>query len=441
MNFPHQLILFGPPGTSKSHLARHDKAGALGVTGRDIIPVTFHPEFGYGEFVCRLLPMTVDHKIEYRVHAGPFIKALARAFVRLGQHELASADPGQNVVLLIDEINRGNCAEIFGDVFQLLDRDDTGWSSYEVNASDLTLQALDDELKRYGATAGSLSARLAAMRQDRVLRLPPNLYLIGTMNTSDDSIFHMDSAFKRRWNFEFCPPDFAGVPDFQRFAMVVDRPHLNWEVFLRALNTFIVDKCTAPRLDDKLVGPWFIKARPVRQPVTLGERYASEFAELKESASKVTAYHAGADHSDVFDERLLRLIATLPPPVGADVTAYARVDRSGGRRKLKAIAYDTASEYYRSEVRAGSLPPGTLFIEDFLKGLAARSALPSHEVQLEDIAGKLFIYLWDNVFDRDKSPLAKLLGIPVQELRTFGQFAEQVHNFIARLRLPDTPSE
>ena len=121
--------------------------------------------------------------------------------------------PPRNVVLLIDEINRGNCAEIFGDIFQLLDRDDDGQSSYSVCASKLTVQALINEIRELEARDDRDSSTLIGRIEDeRMLRLPANLYLIGTMNTGDESIFFMDSAFKRRWNFQFSPAEFNAVP-------------------------------------------------------------------------------------------------------------------------------------------------------------------------------------------------------------------------------------
>jgi hypothetical protein len=131
---PHQLILFGPPGTSKSHTAKTVKVKELNA---QLVPIAFHPEFSYGEFVARLLPMSTNGKIQYNVHAGPFLRALAMAY----------AAPEQNVVLLIDEINRGNCSEIFGDIFQLLDRDDDGGSCYPIVVSELTISALRQELE------------------------------------------------------------------------------------------------------------------------------------------------------------------------------------------------------------------------------------------------------------------------------------------------------
>jgi 5-methylcytosine-specific restriction enzyme B len=434
-DYPHQLILFGPPGTSKSHLAKHEKAKLLQVREEDIFPLAFHPEFSYGEFVSRLLPLTKNGTIEYSVHAGPFLRALARAYVQLPSGEEPDGRHVGNVVLLIDEINRGNCAEIFGDVFQLLDRGDDGWSSYEIGVSGLTIDALRAELRQTGLKDEQFPARVGELLAGKKLRLPPNLYLIGTMNTSDESIFYMDSAFKRRWNFEFRPAGFNEVPEHQRNAQVFGEPHVTWENFLSALNSFILEKCTAPKLDDKLVGPWFIKAKPMTQTaqVTVADSYATELNNLAELAKKVTVYHAGADYSDKFDQALLELADKMAPQVKSRVLEYAGY-KNEGRRILKAIGFDGSSEYYLARKRGITPPEGTMVIEDFLDGIGKLSTLaPTYQIARADIVGKLFLYLWDNVFDRDKTPLATLLGVQRQDLRTFGQFADRVDDLVARL--------
>jgi 5-methylcytosine-specific restriction enzyme B len=433
---PHQQILFGPPGTSKSHRAKHEKAKQLQAGEQDIFPVAFHPEFNHGEFVSRLLPLTKNRQIEYGVHAGPFLRALARAYARLPADGQPPAPQPGNVVLLIDEINRGNCAEIFGDVFHLLDREDDGWSSYEIGVSDLTIEALLAELQRHQTEGEALSSRVEHLIVEKKLSLPPNLYMIGTMNTSDDSIFYMDSAFKRRWNFEFVPPNFVGVPQQQRTAQICGRPDLTWEQFVDALNNFILKNCGAPKLDDKLVGPWFIKARHVAEgkPSTIGALHAEELHDLSEMAGTVGEYMRGADNSDKFDALFRKFADNLSPTTRASVLDFAGFKDEGKRRKLTVIDFDNSSEYYYSRKRGLVPSDGKVVIEDFLDGLAKLPApAPTSEISRNDIVGKLFLYLWDNVFDRDKSPLVRLLEVSRDDLRTFGQFADRADRFIERL--------
>lgn len=430
----HQLILFGPPGTSKSHRARAEKANNLGVDKARIVPVTFHPDYSYGEFVARLLPRTQDRQIEYHVQAGPFIRALAMAFAY--QLQAFNGQELQNVVLLLDEINRGNCAEIFGDVFQLLDRDDEGWSSYEISVSDLVLEALEAELERvlgYSKPFPELTERLAQSLARRQLCLPPNLHMIGTMNTSDESIYFMDSAFKRRWHFEFCPEGFDQVPPEQRDALMPSAPVLTWQTFVTALNRFIRERCTAPRLDDKLVGPWFIKARRRIDKQALAQVYPKRLATLEVSANKVGTL-IGVQESKTFDENLKALAEELSEADQKRLLEHGGYDKSA-QLKFTKIRSESghANPYYCSGkgIKKFKSNEKGLTIEDYLKALSAFELQTlSHHIDRSDIVGKLFFYLWDNVFDRDKSPLCTLLGLEHQQLRTFGQFVDQAERFV-----------
>jgi 5-methylcytosine-specific restriction protein B len=417
---PHQLILFGPPGTSKSYTAKNVKVKDLEA---HLVPVAFHPEFSYGEFVARLLPISVEGKIHYNVHAGPFLRALA----------LANADVERNVVLLIDEINRGNCAEIFGDTFQLLDRDDDGGSCYEIMVSELTISALRQELDALGHDKSKWSASLERLMDARQLKLPANLYLIGTMNTSDESIYFMDSAFKRRWNFEFLSCGFDDVPAEQRDARLFE-PHGRYTLkqFVDGLNEFIVENCSAPKLDDKLVGPWFIKAQ--KKPIDC----SADLAQLKEMAPQVAIYYDGANNSRKFEQALLALAAKVGGAMQQDILNRAGYQPNQGPSLLKKIAADTASHYYKSRKKFEPPSDGTVLIEDFVKELESYIAEQQMAPRIAkgDVVGKLFLYLWDNVFDRDKTPLSKRLTLERNAMRTFGQFVAHADEFIELLCNP-----
>lgn len=427
---PHQLILFGPPGTSKSYQAREDKAKKLKVDKANLVPVTFHPDFSYGEFVARLLPFTNEGRLEYRVHAGPFIRALALAYSRIEPNS-TNAEKGNSVVLLIDEINRGNCAEIFGDVFQLLDREDDGWSSYEISVSELTIAALHTELSRPEVKRGELAIKVKDMLDNRKLCLPPNLFMLGTMNTSDESIFFMDSAFKRRWHFEFFPVGFDGVPTNQRDAAITSFSNLSWATFLDALNKFILEKCTSPNLDDKLVGPWFIKAKVNK--IYLADHNQKDLESIKSSARLVKTWDLGAEYSADFEDALLKFADKMGKDLKKKILDFAEYD-SAALRKFKLIDTNgsTTHKYYKSG--KSSAVAGKLLIEDFLDKLGELQVNEEYVIDKTDIIGKLFLYLWDNVFNRDKLPLADLLGVQATNLRTFGQFVSQYESFIERVR-------
>lgn len=284
---PLQMIIFGPPGTGKSYKihGREDNAyvadsyaSKLQINSSDqIINSVFHPEYTYGDFVGRLLPSsTSDGKVRYAYRPGHFLIALSEAYKRLSKRE--------NVLLVIDELNRGNAAAIFGSVFNLLDRDGTGWSSYPISLSsmeyesflhqllpealEINIAGAQVKLKSDHHKSVDISDLLDLLEgiKDKIIekrnnkehltykvQLPPNLYILATINTSDESIYYMDSAFKRRWDWEYMTED-------GEILSIDMSSRLEWKEFRKAVNLFIKKKGTAiRRLDDKLLGPRFIK--------------------------------------------------------------------------------------------------------------------------------------------------------------------------------------
>lgn len=149
------------------------------------------------------------------------------------------------VYLIIEEINRGNCAQIFGDLFQLLDRNDEGYSEYKVTAD----KDLADYLK------GVLGAEHEGVK-DGKLCLPPNLIIYATMNTSDQSLFPMDSAFKRRWDWEYVPIEYGADKKSYNFIITIGDKEYRWVGFLKIVNDKIYD---ATNSEDKQMGNFFIK--------------------------------------------------------------------------------------------------------------------------------------------------------------------------------------
>ncbi|MBD2015284.1 restriction endonuclease [Microcoleus sp. FACHB-53] len=292
MTSPIQKIIFGSPGTGKSRSIDHEIIpNILGIVQENypenVIKTVFHPEYTYGDFMGKLMPLTnKDGKVEYKFYEGHFLKALAQAYKNiLSQKE---DEEIQNVALVIDEINRGNSSGIFGTVFQLLDRDEDGWSDYGINLSDLELRTLVEligfvpvgeenkvptykyENKGYAKTLekheDTFSKIKIKFKNDKVIgssiRIPPNLSILATMNTSDNSIYFMDSAFKRRWDWEFVNWD-ESKPPKGTYGQAKNGT-LNegeWFNFINKLNTFIKKHHASIRgIEDKQVGKYFIKA-------------------------------------------------------------------------------------------------------------------------------------------------------------------------------------
>ena len=242
----YQVIYFGAPGTGKSHTLNDD------IKGHPYTRVVFHPDTDYASFVGCYKPHMNGTNIEYSFKAQAFIEAYVKAW----------SDPQKKpYYLVIEEINRGDCAQIFGDMFQLLDRS-SGLSDYAVTP--------DEDLKKHLATAFANTAIAdQKIKNGEEMRLPENLYIRATMNTSDQSLFPMDSAFKRRWNWRY----FSIKDEGKNYKIVVDdngvKTEYDWWTFISAINEKIYS-CTAA--EDKQLGYYFAKL-----PLGTVEISASQF--------------------------------------------------------------------------------------------------------------------------------------------------------------------
>lgn len=246
------IIFFGPPGTGKSTEVKRS------VSSAPMFRTQFHPETSNADLIGSYRPV-VGHEIEstnnilghdgvsvprpvnyFAFVPGPLTDALECAF---GQ----KSDPlkPDHVFLVIEEINRGDCAAIFGDIFQLLDRDDSGRSEYGITPK--------PELLAYFTSKG-VDFDIA---DDGKLYLPSNLSLRATMNTSDQSLYPMDSAFKRRWQWHACSIDFNQLLSYTTSRPFLDDGKIKWDWIGLIIN---INKCIVQdRMEDKQLGPWFIK--------------------------------------------------------------------------------------------------------------------------------------------------------------------------------------
>lgn len=286
-----QRIIFGSPGTGKSHLIKAEIIPELIKDEKrrksNVINAVFHPEYTYGDFMGKLLPIsTQDGKVEYHFYEGHFLKALAYAYrnlVLVLDKNGEQLNEPENVVLVIDEINRGNSSAIFGSVFQLLDRDDKGWSSYDTTINGVVFdkfkELIFNDIMTSTTKGSKTTCEIGAFKGDsfselqkeiipllgldlnqRNIKIPPNMHIVATMNTSDNSIYHMDTAFKRRWEWEFMDVDEHHSRQIRNVGQGIAFSDLEWINFIGKLNQFIKSNHNYIRgIEDKQIGKYFIR--------------------------------------------------------------------------------------------------------------------------------------------------------------------------------------
>ena len=285
INAPLQQIFFGAPGTGKSHAIKDQ------TNGKSVIRTTFHPDSDYSTFVGCYKPSIgagrvygaqgpltengkpiEEPKITYKYVIQAFLKAYLGAWKKYTDSEGDEVAPQ---FLVIEEINRGNCAQIFGDLFQLLDRGRNGFSEYPIEAdNDLQKEIerafkeekdgntenpykLAKDIEIEGVVEGYTSNYEATLSMDvqhgRVLLLPKNLYIWATMNTSDQSLFPIDSAFKRRWDWEYMPIRYKN----ENWTIEIGEKKYKWVDFQREINDKIY---SIDNSEDKQLGDYFVNA-------------------------------------------------------------------------------------------------------------------------------------------------------------------------------------
>ena len=226
VSFSRNLIYFGAPGTGKSYNLNRDIDNLI--SGDDYYErVTFHPDYSYANFVGTYKPVSTDEGISYEYVPGPFMRMLVKAY----------RNPEENHLLVIEEINRANVAAVFGDVFQLLDRDKSGNSRYPIETSEDVRKYMQREL-------GNVYTKI---------EIPDNLYIWATMNSADQGVFSMDTAFKRRWDFKH-----FGIDNdehlIEDISVDLNGVVISWNELRKAINEELLNYKIN---EDKLLGPFF----------------------------------------------------------------------------------------------------------------------------------------------------------------------------------------
>ncbi|ELN9601495.1 AAA family ATPase, partial [Campylobacter coli] len=232
------IILYGVPGSGKSHTIR------IKYPQNEYIfeKLVFHPDYSYSDFVGQIMPIVKDEIVSYEFIPGPFTNILKKAY----------NNPSRKYVLVIDEINRGNAPAIFGEVFQLLDRDKDGNSNYAINNDNIAKIVYEGDAQRH-------------------IKIPSNLWIIATMNTSDQNVFTLDTAFQRRFSmqlirnsFDKNKEEFESEEKYNEYKNFIDKKILNtdvtWQKFCKTINS-IISKSNNDinSMEDKRLGVFFVK--------------------------------------------------------------------------------------------------------------------------------------------------------------------------------------
>lgn len=287
-SYARNRIVFGAPGTGKSHMLETDKDKLL-VDKKDYERVTFYPDYTYSQFVGTYKPVSVPgKKIEYKFVPGPF----SRLYVKAVRNIVEATDTSGNIdinkvkpfILIVEEINRAKAATVFGDLFQLLDRGADGVSEYGIQPS--------EDLRSY--LAENIGVDQSSLLE---LKLPDNFFIWATMNSADQGVFPMDTAFKRRWDFKYIgiddeEYDESGTLQVPGEFKVPSGNTIEWNAFRKTINDLL--SSSEVRInEDKLMGPFFINSQKYLKSGSADE-LVSDFYELVENKVLMYLYEDAA---------------------------------------------------------------------------------------------------------------------------------------------------
>lgn len=226
------ILLYGVPGVGKSHEIRRSYCDDPDRMER----VVFHPDYTYSDFVGQILPCLKGEELKYEFTPGPFTDALKKAWDR----------PGERIFLVIEEINRGNAPAIFGELFQLLDRKtpEGGYPPEKTGESEYAVTSYDIAEKVYG-------------NRGRKVRIPSNMWILATMNTADQNVFPLDTAFQRRWGMRHIRNDIIGAGHAHER---IQGSEIEWGAFAMTVNELVTDMGRdMASSEDKRLGAYFVR--------------------------------------------------------------------------------------------------------------------------------------------------------------------------------------
>lgn len=262
------VLLYGVPGSGKSWTIEHEYCKPGSVVER----LVFHPDYTYSDFIGQILPaVSEDGQVSYKFTPGPFTNILRESY----------NNPSKEYILIIEEINRGNAPAIFGEVFQLLDR--------KVEIRDIDDNGYPIGTSEYGITNMNIAEEMYGKdRKTEKVRIPSNLSIIGTMNTSDQNVFTLDTAFQRRWDMRLIENDFASVDSSLADAEILDTG-ITWKNFCVEINKIVVgNSARMTSAEDKRLGAYFVHVHDLKYDDTMGDLKEYDALRVKETSSSLT---------------------------------------------------------------------------------------------------------------------------------------------------------
>lgn len=263
-------LVFGAPGTGKSMYIKTKYE-----TSTKSIRVVFHEEYSYQDFIGYIRPIIEENTPTYKFKPGPFTKIL----------RLALENKMTNYTLIIEELNRANAPSVFGDVFQILDRDENGISEYSIEQEDILSYINNNSSNLYSE-----------------IRIPNNLNIVATMNSSDQGVFPLDTAFKRRWNYKYMPIKFNGWHEEVNIPYYKEDPnednslkYISIKNFIEQINSYLSQNEILELNEDRLIGPYFLKEHEWSNWIE-DETYQKIYSYLWDDISRI-------DKSIIFKEK------------------------------------------------------------------------------------------------------------------------------------------
>ena len=319
--YPRNRIVFGAPGTGKSFRLKDDCRSLLANTTGGYERVTFHPDYTFSQFVGAYKPVTdSEGNIRYDFVPGPFMRVYVKA-IKSGR-----TDDPQPFILIVEEINRAKVAAVFGDVFQLLDRDALGVSEYEIEVA--------EDIKKY------LADKLGGDPDDYCrIRIPDNMFIWASMNSADQGVFPMDTAFKRRWSFEY-----LGINENEskiRGSIMLgedDVQVVEWNILRKAINEKLASEYRVN--EDKLMGPFFLPKTIITTVSDTDDTIADTELFLDTFKSKVIMYL----YEDAARQHKHKLFAGCP-----DTTKYSAVCEAFDKIGMRIFGEDFEERYYNPQ--------------------------------------------------------------------------------------------